>query len=61
VVCRTALVMVASTWGGPAPCPGAVTAVDDLAGPWSVTVTGLHVWRYLGGPWEHVETVPLSG
>lgn len=27
--------------------------------PWSMTGTGLLVWRYLGGPWEHVSTVPL--
>jgi 2'-5' RNA ligase len=29
--------------------------------PWSMAVTGVHVWRYLGGPWEHVATVPASG
>lgn len=28
--------------------------------PWSMTGTGVHVWRYLGGPWEPVETVPLA-
>jgi 2'-5' RNA ligase len=28
--------------------------------PWSMTGTGLHVWRYLGGPWELVETVPFA-
>ena len=29
--------------------------------PWSVRAEGLALWRYLGGPWEHLETVPLSG
>jgi hypothetical protein len=29
--------------------------------PWSATATGVHVWRYLGGPWEHAATVPLAG
>ena len=28
--------------------------------PWQLQATGVHVWRYLGGPWEHVETVPLA-
>jgi 2'-5' RNA ligase len=23
--------------------------------PWSFTVTGLELWRYLGGPWERLE------
>ena len=27
--------------------------------PWSFTVRGVDVWRYLGGPWEHVRTVAL--
>ena len=29
--------------------------------PYDVTATGLALWRYLGGPWEHVETAPLGG
>lgn len=28
--------------------------------PWSMTATGVHLWRYLGGPWEHVITVPFE-
>ena len=27
--------------------------------PYAVTATGLALWRYLGGPWEHVETAPF--
>ena len=27
--------------------------------PYDVRATGLAVWRYLGGPWEHVETAPF--
>ncbi len=27
--------------------------------PYDVAATGLAVWRYLGGPWEHVETAPF--
>ena len=27
--------------------------------PYDVTATGLALWRYLGGPWEHVETAPF--
>lgn len=28
--------------------------------PWSMLGTGVQLWRYLGGPWEPVETVPFS-
>ena len=28
--------------------------------PYDVTATGLALWRYLGGPWEHVETAPFA-
>lgn len=24
--------------------------------PWRLTATGVRVWRYLGGPWQHVGT-----
>lgn len=27
--------------------------------PWSFNVTGIDVWRYLDGPWEHLRTVAL--
>ncbi len=29
--------------------------------PWSFTVTGLELWRYLGGPWEPLETYLFQG
>jgi hypothetical protein len=29
--------------------------------PFSVTETGLAVWRYCGGPWESEAVVPFSG
>ena len=37
-----------------------VTLAELSAGfvPYEVTATGLALWRYLGGPWEHVETAP---
>lgn len=37
--------------------------VHDLTAsfsPWRFTATGVHVWRYVGGPWDHVETVTLA-
>ncbi len=27
--------------------------------PWSFRVAGIDLWRYLGGPWEHLKTVAL--
>ncbi|UOX91127.1 2'-5' RNA ligase family protein [Amycolatopsis sp. FBCC-B4732] len=36
-------------------------AVRRDPGPRTATATGLDVWRYLGGPWEHVASVPLAG
>ena len=38
------------------------TLLADLSAgfvPYDVTATGLALWRYLGGPWEHVETAPF--
>ncbi len=29
--------------------------------PFSVTATGLAIWRYCGGPWESEATVPFTG
>ena len=29
--------------------------------PWAVRAEGLALWRYFGGPWELLETVPFSG
>jgi hypothetical protein len=45
----------------PAVARATVGALTAAFAPWSMTAGGVHVWRYLGGPWEHVETVPLSG
>lgn len=27
--------------------------------PWIVTAEGLDLWHYLGGPWQHVQTIPF--
>ena len=27
--------------------------------PWRCRIAGIDVWRYLGGPWEHLKTVAL--
>ncbi|QXQ05191.1 2'-5' RNA ligase family protein [Sphingosinicellaceae bacterium] len=27
--------------------------------PWRSRIVGIDVWRYLGGPWEHLKTVAL--
>ena len=27
--------------------------------PWLVTAEGLDLWHYLGGPWQHVQTIPF--
>lgn len=29
--------------------------------PWSAQGEGLALWRYRGGPWDHLETSPFSG
>ena len=29
--------------------------------PWSARGEGLALWRYRGGPWDHLETSPFSG
>lgn len=28
--------------------------------PWTLTATGVHVWRYLDGPWEHAATTAFA-
>lgn len=28
--------------------------------PFSVTATGLEVWRYEGGPWQHMRSLPFT-
>jgi 2'-5' RNA ligase len=45
--------------------PRAARALHDLlaAGfaPFALAVDGLQLWRYLGGPWEALESVDLAG
>ena len=36
-------------------------ALAALAWPQGMQATGVAVWRYLGGPWEHVRSVAFSG
>ncbi|WP_103348222.1 2'-5' RNA ligase family protein [Amycolatopsis sp. CA-128772] len=35
-------------------------AVRGEPGPGTATATGLDVWRYRGGPWEHLAAVPFT-
>ncbi|MEV6828397.1 2'-5' RNA ligase family protein [Amycolatopsis sp. NPDC051102] len=35
-------------------------AVRRDPGPAAATATGLAIWRYRGGPWEHVAAVPFT-
>ncbi len=34
-----------------------LTAAED--GGWNPRATGIHVWRYLGGPWSSLATAPF--
>ncbi|MDQ7810967.1 2'-5' RNA ligase family protein [Amycolatopsis sp. A133] len=43
---------------GPDVVAAALEAVRRDPGPRTATATGLDVWRYRGGPWEHLATVP---
>ena len=43
----------------PAVARATLTQLQASFVPWSMTGVGVHVWRYLGGPWEHVATVPF--
>jgi 2'-5' RNA ligase len=36
-------------------------ALEPLFEPFSFTVEALRLWRYKGGPWEHVARFPLGG
>lgn len=40
----------------PAQARALVQELTASFSPWRLTATGVHVWRYLGGPWEHVGT-----
>ena len=44
----------------PARAKELVAALQAGFAPWSMTGTGVQLWRYLGGPWEPVETIPFS-
>ncbi len=35
--------------------------LGSLAGPFPITATGLALWRYRGGPWEHAASFPFHG
>lgn len=41
----------------PAVAKALVAVLQAGFAPWTLTATGVHVWRYLDGPWEHVATV----
>ena len=45
----------------PAQARGLVEELAAAFEPWQLTATGVHVWRYLGGPWELIETVHFRG
>jgi 2'-5' RNA ligase len=36
-----------------------LTALSATFRPWSFTVVAIDVWRYLGGPWEHLHATAL--
>ncbi|WP_290062019.1 2'-5' RNA ligase family protein, partial [Amycolatopsis solani] len=38
-----------------------LAAVRLDPGPRTATATGLDLWHYVGGPWEHLATAPLAG
>jgi hypothetical protein len=40
----------------PARARALVQELSASFSPWRLTAAGVHVWRYLGGPWEHVGT-----
>ena len=45
----------------PAVARATLAALSAGFEPWSFVVRGIDVWRYLGGPWEHLKTVALRG
>ena len=45
----------------PAQARALLARLEEAFTPFTVTAEGLHLWRYLGGPWEAVETFRLAG
>ena len=45
----------------PAQARALVARLQAAFVPWSMTGVGLHVWRYLGGPWEPIRAYPFRG
>ncbi len=43
----------------PAAARVTLTTLSAKFEPWTFRVAGIDVWRYLGGPWEHLKTVAL--
>jgi hypothetical protein len=37
-----------------------LASLTDNFVPFSITAKGVSLWRYQGGPWEHVETFPFG-
>jgi len=44
----------------PAVARATVAELGEGFAPWTLGIVGLAVHRYLGGPWEHLATVPLN-
>ena len=45
----------------PAQARALLARLEEAFTPFTVTAEGLQLWRYLGGPWEAVETFRLAG
>lgn len=45
---------------GPETARALLAELSAVFVPYDVQAVGLQLWRYLGGPWEAVETVPLA-
>ncbi|EOD67436.1 2'-5' RNA ligase family protein [Amycolatopsis vancoresmycina] len=45
---------------GPDVAAATLEAVRREPGPGTATATGLDVWHYRGGPWEHAAAVPFT-
>jgi 2'-5' RNA ligase len=45
----------------PAQARALLARLEETFAPFMVTAEGLHLWRYLGGPWEAVETFRFEG
>lgn len=44
----------------PAEARALLAAWQPIFAPYSMEATGLSLWRYLGGPWEPVTTIPFQ-